>query len=153
MIVNASSYIEILLVEDNPTDILITREALLQAKVLNKIHVVEDGEAAMQFLHREGAYLDAPRPDLIVLDLNLPKKSGQEVLEELKADPGLKYIPVVILTTSKAEEDILEAYGNHANCYVVKPMNFLNFVDVVKTIRQFWFGVVTYPVVDEDDKN
>jgi two-component system response regulator len=137
--------IEILLVEDSPTDILITQEALAGAKLLNRLHVVEDGVAALAFLRREAQYAAAPRPDLILLDLNLPKKSGQEVLAELKADNDLKLIPVVILTTSKAEEDIIKSYGLHANCYIAKPVGFTSFVEVVRAIEQFWFGVVVLP--------
>lgn len=137
--------IEILLIEDSPTDILITQEAFEQARMLNRLHVVEDGVAALAFLRRQGQYAGVPRPDLILLDLNLPKKNGQEVLVELKADESLKVIPVVILTTSEAEEDILKSYGLHANCYITKPVGFDNFIEVVRSIRHFWFGVVTLP--------
>ena len=137
--------IEILLVEDSPADVLLTREALSEAKLLNAIHVVEDGVEAMEFLHRQGKYAAAPRPDLILLDLNLPRKSGREVLAEIKADDHLKSIPVVVLTTSSAEEDILKSYNLYANCYVVKPVEFNNFVEAVQTIRHFWFNVVTLP--------
>lgn len=137
--------IEMLLVEDSPADVLITREALTQAKVWNVMHVVEDGVEAMAFLHREGAYKAAPRPDLIVLDLNLPRKNGREVLAEIKSDPALATIPVVVLTTSKADEDIFRAYDLHANCYVVKPLDFGNFVEVVRSIEHFWLSIVTLP--------
>ncbi len=137
--------IEMLLVEDSPADVLITREALTQAKVWNVMHVVEDGVEAMAFLHREGAYTAAPRPDLIVLDLNLPRKNGREVLAEIKSDPALATIPVVVLTTSKADEDICRAYDLHANCYVVKPLDFGNFVEVVRSIEHFWLSIVTLP--------
>jgi CheY-like chemotaxis protein len=137
--------IEVLLIEDSPTDILMTQEALVQGKLLNQLHVVEDGAAALDFLRRQGPYDRSPRPDLILLDLNLPRKSGQEVLAELKADEDLKSIPVVILTTSKAEEDVVKTYGLHANCYVTKPVGFTSFVDVVHAIERFWFGVVTLP--------
>jgi two-component system response regulator len=137
--------IEILLVEDSPTDILMTREALEQAKLINRLHVVEDGAEALAFLHRQGQHAAVPRPDLILLDLNLPKKNGQEVLAELKADEVLKLIPVVILTTSKAEEDIVKAYGLHANCYISKPVDFASFVKIIQAIDYFWFGVVTLP--------
>jgi two-component system response regulator len=137
--------IEILLVEDSPTDVLMTQEALEQAKLLNHLHVVEDGVEALAFLHRQGRYATAPRPDLILLDLNLPRKNGQEVLAELKADQNLKLIPVVILTTSKAEEDIVKSYGLYANCYIAKPVGFASFVEVVQAIEYFWFGVVTLP--------
>jgi len=137
--------IDILLVEDSPTDVLITQEALGQAKVLNTLHVVEDGVEAMRYLRREGQYADAPHPDLIILDLNLPRKNGREVLAEIKADPILKIIPIVVLTTSRAEEDVLKAYGAHANCYVVKPFDFNSFVQIVQSIHLFWFSVVTLP--------
>lgn len=145
MTTEASRSIEILIVEDSPTDVLIAQEALNQAKLLNHLHVAEDGVEALAFLRRQGRYATAPRPDLIMLDLNLPRKSGQEVLAELKADPDLMTIPVVVLTTSRAEEDILRAYGLHANCYVVKPLAFAAFVEVVHSIRHFWFSVVTLP--------
>jgi CheY-like chemotaxis protein len=137
--------IEILMIEDSPTDVLMAREALDHAKVLNRLHVVEDGVAAMAFLRRQGPYADAPRPGLILLDLNLPRKDGREVLAEIKADENLKLIPVVVLTTSKAEEDVLKAYGLYANCYITKPMDFSRFAEVVRTIQEFWFTVVTLP--------
>jgi CheY-like chemotaxis protein len=135
----------ILMVEDNPTDVMITKEALEHAKVLNSLHVVEDGIEALDFLHRRGKYAKAPQPDLILLDLNMPRKNGQEVLAEIKADQRLKHIPVVVLTTSKAEEDVIKAYGLHANCYVIKPVDFDVFAEVVRSIQQFWFTVVTLP--------
>jgi CheY-like chemotaxis protein len=135
----------ILMVEDNPTDVMITKEALEHAKVLNSLHVVEDGMEALDFLHRRGKYPKAPQPDLILLDLNMPRKNGQEVLAEIKADQRLKHIPVVVLTTSKAEEDVIKAYGLHANCYVIKPVDFDVFAEVVRSIQQFWFTVVTLP--------
>ena len=137
--------IEILMVEDSPTDVLITEEALEQAKVRNHLHVVEDGVQAMAFLHQEDPYTQVPRPDLILLDLNLPRKDGREVLAEIKADEHLKTIPVVILTTSRAEEDVLKAYGLHANCYISKPVDFTRFMEVVRAIESFWFTVVTLP--------
>jgi len=137
--------IEILLVEDSPTAVLMTEEALKYAKVLNNLHVVENGVDAMAFLRGEGAHAGAPRPDLILLDLNLPRKDGREVLADIKADPVLKIIPVVVLTTSKAEEDVVKAYGLHANCYVTKPVDFASFAEVVRSIEQFWFTVVTLP--------
>jgi len=140
--------IEILLVEDSPADILITREAFEEARLLNDIHVVEDGIQAMEFLHREGIYASAPRPDLILLDLNLPRKNGREVLAEIKADNSLKVIPVIILTTSNAHDDIMQAYDLHANCYVVKPVGFESFLKAVQTIRNFWFSVVALPPED-----
>ena len=137
--------IEILLVEDNPGDADLAREALETSKVCNTLHVVSDGEAAMAFLRRQGKYADAPRPDLVLLDLNLPKKDGREVLAEIKADHDLKRIPVVILTTSKAEEDILKTYNLHANCYITKPIDLDQFIKVVQSIEEFWFTIVRLP--------
>jgi two-component system, chemotaxis family, response regulator Rcp1 len=137
--------IEILMVEDSPSDALITREALDYAKLLHHLHVVEDGVRALAFLRREGPYAQVPRPDLILLDLNLPKKDGREVLVEVKADDHLRTIPVVVLTTSRAEEDILRAYGLHANCYIAKPVDFVRFAEVVRAIEHFWFTIVTLP--------
>jgi len=141
----ATRPIIILMVEDNPTDVLIAKEGLLSAKLLNTLHVADDGMYAMDFLHRRGKYTDAPRPDLILLDLNMPRMNGREVLAEIKADENLKNIPVVILTTSKDEEDISKAYGLHANCYISKPVDFDEFTKVVQTIQAFWFCVVTLP--------
>jgi two-component system, chemotaxis family, response regulator Rcp1 len=141
----SSRQIEVLLVEDSPADVLITREALNEARLINTIHAVEDGVEALEFLRRQGRYAGAPRPDLILLDLNLPRKNGIEVLAEIKADPELKSIPVVVLTTSRAEEDVWKSYDLHANCYVVKPVGFDNFAQAVQSIRQFWFCVVTLP--------
>jgi two-component system response regulator len=138
-------HIEILLVEDSPADILLTREAFEQNKLVNAIHVVEDGVQAMDFLYKRGEYASVPRPDLILLDLNLPRKNGREVLAEIKADPDLRLIPIVVLTTSSADEDILKAYNLNANCYVVKPVGFDNFMEAVQSIRHFWFSVVTLP--------
>jgi CheY-like chemotaxis protein len=138
--------IEILLIEDSPSDADLAREALGQGKILNNLHFVEDGVAAIDFLRRRGLYVSAPRPDLILLDLNLPKKSGQEVLSEIKTDPDLKLIPVVILTTSAAQEDILKSYSLHANCYITKPVDFVQFTRVVKLIEEFWLAVVKLPV-------
>ncbi|MBI5295673.1 MAG: response regulator [Chloroflexi bacterium] len=138
--------IEILLVEDSPTDVVITREAFEDAKLLNTLHVVEDGVRALEFLRRQGSFSAVPRPDLILLDLNLPRKNGREVLAEIKADPQLKSIPVVILTTSSADEDILSAYDLHANCYVIKPVGFENFFKAVQSIQEFWFSVVALPL-------
>lgn len=135
----------ILMVEDNPTDVLITREGLVSAKLQNTLHVAEDGIEALAFLRREGPYANAPRPDLILLDLNMPRKNGQEVLREMKEDPGLKSIPVVILTTSKSEEDVIKSYELHANCYISKPVDFDEFTRVVQAIHNFWFSVVTLP--------
>lgn len=138
-------HIEILLVEDSPADVLIAREALAEAKLLNTIHVAEDGVEAMDFLFKRGKFASAPTPDLILLDLNLPRKNGREVLAEIKADDQFKQIPVVVLTTSSAEEDILRSYNLHANCYVVKPVEFESFVKAVQSIQHFWFSVVTLP--------
>lgn len=138
-------HIEILLIEDSPADILLTREAFEQNKILNTLHVAEDGVQAMDFLHKRGAYASVPRPDLILLDLNLPRKNGREVLAEIKADSELRKIPIVVLTTSSADEDILRAYDLNANCYVVKPVGFDNFMQAVQSIRHFWFSVVTLP--------
>ena len=137
--------VEILLVEDSPTDALLAREALEYSKLANNLHTVPDGVEALAFLRREGRYADAPRPDLILLDLNLPRKDGREVLAEVKTDERLKRIPVVVLTTSKSEADVLEAYGLHANCYIVKPVDFDKFAEVVRSIESFWFCVVTRP--------
>ena len=137
--------VEILLVEDNLGDARLTREALKEGKVYNNLHWAKDGVEALEFLHRQGKYADAPRPDIILLDLNLPKKDGREVLEEIKIDPQLKCIPVVVLTTSKAEEDVLKTYGLHANCYVTKPVDLEQFIVVVKSIDMFWLTVVTLP--------
>lgn len=138
--------IDILLVEDSPTDILITQEAFQQARLFNQLHVVEDGVEALAFLRQQGAYSHVPQPDLILLDLNLPKKSGREVLAELKGDKRLKFIPVVVLTTSQAEEDVFKSYDLYANCYVTKPVDFIKFVEVIRSIEHFWFNVVTLPL-------
>jgi chemotaxis family two-component system response regulator Rcp1 len=137
--------VEILLVEDNPGDVVLTIEALKEAKMLNRLHVVEDGVQALDFLYRHKSYVTVPRPDLILLDLNLPKKNGREVLAEIKQDENLKAIPVVVLTTSHAEEDVLKAYNLHANCYITKPVDFVQFTSVVKTIEAFWLTIVTLP--------
>jgi two-component system, chemotaxis family, response regulator Rcp1 len=137
--------VEILLVEDNPGDVRLTQEALRDAKVCNRMHVARDGVEAMEFLRRTGSHADAPRPDLILLDLNLPRKDGREVLAEIKADSELRRIPVVVLTTSKAEEDILRAYNLNANCYIAKPVDFEQFVHVVKSIESFWLTIVKLP--------
>ena len=137
--------VEILLVEDSPADVALTEEALLESKLRNNLHVVTDGEAAMAFLRSEEPYTTAPRPDLILLDLNLPKKTGREVLAEIKADPSLSPIPVVIMTVSRDERDILESYRLHANCYIRKPVRFQEFIEIVKSIEDFWFSIVTLP--------
>jgi len=137
--------VEILLVEDSPTDVLLTQEALRHHKVLNQLHVAQDGVEALAFLRRQGPYAEAPRPDLILLDLNLPRKDGREVLAEIKEEEAFKRIPVVVLTTSRAEEDILRSYGLHANCYITKPVDFSRFAEVVRSIEDFWFTVVALP--------
>lgn len=137
--------IEILLVEDNHGDVRLTVEALKDAKVHNKLSVTEDGVEALAFLRREGGYADAPHPDLVLLDLNLPKKDGREVLAEIKADENLKRIPVVILTTSQAEEDVLRTYDLHANCYITKPVDLDQFIKVIKSIEEFWLTIVKLP--------
>ncbi len=137
--------IEILLVEDNPGDVRLIIEAFKDAKVYNNIHVEMDGESALQFLLREGEYKDAPRPDLVLLDLNLPKKDGREVLSIIKQDENLKPIPVVILTTSTAEEDILDTYNKHANSYINKPVDLDQFLKVVESIQDFWLTIVKLP--------
>jgi len=137
--------VEILLVEDNPGDVRLTRESLKDSKLLNHISVVNDGEEAMAFLRREGKYVASARPDLILLDLNLPKKDGREVLAEIKTDEQLRRIPVVVLTTSSAEQDILKTYDLHANCYITKPVNLDQFSAVVGAIEDFWFTIVRLP--------
>lgn len=137
--------VEILLVEDNEGDVRLTREALREGHLRNRLHVVEDGEKALDFLFRRGVYADAPRPDLILLDLNLPRRDGREVLAEIKADTSLKRIPVVVLTTSRAEEDLARSYDLHANCFITKPVDFDQFIQVVKTIENFWFTIVVLP--------
>ena len=143
--VNENRPVEILLVEDNPGDERLTREALKEGKVYSNLHWVKDGVDAMEFLRRQGKHVGAPRPDIILLDLNLPKKDGREVLQDIKNDPELKRIPVVVLTTSKAEEDVLRTYNLHANCYVTKPVDLEKFIVVVKSIDVFWLTVVTLP--------
>ena len=137
--------IEILLVEDNPADARLAQEALKDSKIRNTLNVVSDGLAAMDFIYRRGKYADAPRPDVIFLDLNLPGKDGREILEEIKSDSSLKAIPVVILTSSAAEEDIVRTYASHANCYVTKPVDFEQFNKVVQSLSDFWFTIVRLP--------
>ena len=137
--------IDILLVEDNPGDVRLTREALRDGKVKNNLHVAVDGVEAMAFLRREGPFATAPRPDIILLDLNLPRKNGREVLAEVKADPALMRIPVVVLTTSKDEHDVLTSYEYHANCYITKPVDLEQFLTVVRSIEEFWFTIVRLP--------
>jgi CheY-like chemotaxis protein len=145
MIGSNATPIEVLLVEDSPGDVRLTREAFKDAKVHISLHVAPDGAEAMDFLNREGKYSNAPRPDLILLDLNLPKKDGREVLEEIKESPALKSIPVVILTTSASDADILRSYRLHANCYITKPVDLDGFLEVVKSIDSFWLSVVKLP--------
>jgi chemotaxis family two-component system response regulator Rcp1 len=142
--------IEILMAEDNAGDVRLTMEALRDAKVLNRMNVAADGVEAMAFLRREGKFAGAPRPDLILLDLNMPKKDGREVLAEIKDDPDLRRIPVVILTTSTAERDIMESYNLHANCYIAKPVDLDQFLDVVKSIEDFWLTIVRLPLNGKD---
>jgi CheY-like chemotaxis protein len=137
--------IDILLIEDNPGDIDLAREALGMGKLHNSLHVVQDGVAAMEFLRKTGKYAKLPRPDLIILDLNLPKKDGRQVLAEIKLDEDLKRIPVVILTTSRAEEDVLKSYNLHANCYITKPIDMKQFLHVVQSIEDFWLSIVVLP--------
>ena len=137
--------IEILLVEDNKADVRLTMEAFKESRVHNRLSVVHDGVEAMNFLRRKGKFSDAPRPDLILLDLNMPKKDGRQVLAEIKSDENLRTIPVVILTTSNAEEDIMKSYQLHANCFITKPVDLNQFLKVVKGINGFWFSIVTLP--------
>jgi CheY-like chemotaxis protein len=137
--------VEILLVEDNPADVRLTQEAMKEAKVLNRISVVTDGVEAMAFLRKEKPHANAPRPDLILLDLNLPRKGGREVLAEIKTDNNLKYIPVIILTTSEAEQDILMSYENHGNCFITKPVQLNEFLRVIRLIEDFWLTLVKLP--------
>jgi two-component system, chemotaxis family, response regulator Rcp1 len=140
-----AAHMEVLLVEDSPGDVRLTREAFKDARVHINMHVASDGTEAMAFLRREDGHLNAPRPDLILLDLNLPKKDGREVLEEIKKSPKLKSIPVVILTTSASDADILRSYLLHANCYITKPVDLKGFLNVVKSIDNFWLSVVKLP--------
>lgn len=142
---NATKSVVILLVEDEPGDAYLTTEALKSAKIINEVHLVEDGVQAMAFLQREAPYADAPRPDLILLDLNLPRKDGRQVLAEIKQNPSLNAIPVVVLTTSSADEDVLQSYNLRANCYVTKPVDLEQFMAVVKATQDFWLSVVKLP--------
>ena len=150
MIGSSLKPVEVLLVEDNTGDVRLTLEAMKEGKVINNLSIASDGVEAMAFLRKEGRYKDAARPDIILLDLNLPKKDGREVLAEIKADPSLRLIPVVVLTTSQAEEDILRTYNLHANCYVTKPVDLEQFINVVKSINDFWFSVVKLPPVTQN---
>ena len=137
--------VDILLVEDNPGDVRLAKEALKECKIDNTVYVAQDGIEAMAFLHKEGQHAKAPRPDLILLDLNLPRKSGREVLEEVKADPELRRIPIVVMTVSRDEEDVLKAYNLHANCYITKPIDFGQFIRITRSIEDFWFRIVKLP--------
>ncbi len=137
--------IEILLVEDNPAEVRLTVEGLKEARIANNLSSVTDGDSAIEYLHRRGKYRDAPRPDLILLDLNLPGVDGRAVLRHVKEDPQLKVIPVVIITSSEAETDILKAYEAHANCFISKPIDFEGFTSVIRSIENFWFTVVRLP--------
>jgi chemotaxis family two-component system response regulator Rcp1 len=137
--------INILLVEDNPADIRLTQEVFKEGRIRNTLNVVMDGEEAMIYLRKLGKYSQAETPDLVLLDLNLPKKDGRSVLADIKADPVLKFIPVIILTTSAAEQDILNTYANHANCYIMKPVDLAQFINVVRSIEEFWLTIVKLP--------
>lgn len=143
--IESTDIIEILLVEDNAGDVQLTREAFEEAKVRNRLHVVSDGVEALQFLRQEGAFAAQPRPDLVLLDLNLPRKSGLEVLTEIKQDPELRQIPVVVLTTSQAEADIAQSYNRYANAYITKPVDLDKFLEVVRSLEHFWLAVVRLP--------
>ena len=143
---NSFKIIDILLVEDNPGDIRLTQEVLKDGKIQNKLSIIMDGEEAINFLKKIGKYKDAPTPDLILLDLNLPKKDGREVLAEIKRDTELARIPVIILTTSAAENDIINTYSNHANCYITKPVDFKQFISVIRAIENFWLTIVKLPI-------
>ena len=137
--------VDILLVEDSPGDVRLTQEVFKDAKIANRLHVATDGVEALAFLRRQAPFEDAPRPDLILLDLNLPKMDGREVLEEIKQDSALQRIPVVVLTTSSAERDVLKCYDNHANCYITKPIDLDQFINVVRSIEDFWLAIVKLP--------
>ena len=140
--------VEILLVEDNPGDIRLTQEVFREGRLANRLHIVRDGVAALAHLRREGPYAQVARPDLILLDLNLPRKDGRELLAEIKADPALRRIPVVVLTTSSADQDICKAYDLHANCYLTKPVELDEFIAVVRSIEDFWLALVKLPSVE-----
>lgn len=142
---NKTAEVQILLVEDNPGDVRLTQIALTKGKVANKLHVARDGIEALQFLRKDGDFVDAPRPDLILLDLNLPRKTGREVLEEIKKDQDFKRIPVIVLTTSDAENDILETYNYGANSYITKPVEMADFVNVIASLEEFWFTITRLP--------
>jgi two-component system, chemotaxis family, response regulator Rcp1 len=137
--------INILIVEDNPADVNMLQEIFAESRIVNTMHVVNDGDRAMDFLYKRGKFVDSPRPDLVLLDIGLPRKGGLEVLAEIKTDPDLKRIPVIMLTTSKAEEDILKSYDLHANSYITKPGHLQQFFEIVKAIEAFWFGIAKLP--------
>lgn len=141
----AGKPVEILLVEDNPADVRLTIEGLKQAKIANNLHTVSNGDAALSFLRKEGEFADSPRPDIVFLDLNMPGKDGREVLKEVKADEDLKVIPIVVLTSSEAEADVVGSYEKHANCFISKPVDFEGFVKVIQSLESFWFKVVVLP--------
>jgi len=143
---HAGHAVDILLVEDNPADVALTEEALHESKIANRLLVAEDGEEALAILRRQGPHANAPKPDLVLLDLNLPRMDGREVLAEIKKDDALRRIPVVVLTTSKAEEDVFRSYDLHANCYITKPIDLQQFVKVVKVVDEFWLTIVRLPV-------
>ena len=149
---SGAKQVEILLVEDNPADVRLVREALKESKILNNLSVVEDGVEAMDFLRKKGKYASSPRPHLVLLDLNLPRKNGREVLAEVKSDDNLKRIPVVIMTVSDDEKDILLTYNSHANCYIKKPLDFDQFNQMVHSIENFWFTIVCLPPDGEKKK-
>ena len=147
MLKNANA-IEILLVEDNPGDARLTEEAFRESRLLNHLHRVHDGVEAIAFLRREGKYADVPRPDIVLMDLNMPRKDGREVLAEIKTDPKLKSIPIVVLTTSDADADVMKSYELHANCYITKPVDLDRFMDIVQRIEDFWLAIVRLPRTD-----
>ena len=142
---NSGSAVEILLVEDNPGDVRLTKEAFREGRIENNLHVVTDGVEALDFLHRRGDHADAPRPDIVLLDLNLPRKNGDDVLAEIKADEDLQSIPVIVLTSSSAEEDVARSYELHANAYLTKPVDPNAFIDTIQSFEQFWFSIVKLP--------
>lgn len=146
---NARSPADILLVEDNPGDVRLTEEAFKEGQICNTLHVTTDGIEALDFLRRRGEYADAPCPDIVLLDLNLPRMDGDEVLEEIRADPDLKHLPVIILTSSSAEEDIVKSYELQANAYLTKPVDPAEFVDTIKSFQHFWLSVVRLPICDD----
>jgi two-component system response regulator len=142
---NSLKKVNILLVEDNPADQRLVREALKDGKIANNLHIVDDGVKALQYLRKEGEYASAPVPDLVLLDLNLPRKDGREVLHEVKSDKNLRHIPIAVMTVSADEKDVWAAYGNCANCYIQKPLNFERFTEIVRCIENFWFTIVRLP--------